>query len=536
MAHRNKTWLVVAMAASILGLTIGVSAGVVRKVQSQPIVLVTNPLPANPMAIPLQAAWEIAEAQARGWKTDAVLAQLASSDLDDDTANELSGVDGTRRSWQAIAISQASPSRQLRIRITDGVVTDARERFGDHPEAMQQRPSLDSTEALAAARETNPGFGPSTSSDQRGIHYVLQKLPEDSVPVIRVIGAVQREATFVDVDAQRGEVVGSKYRTYAPTGGVLFSADGGLTWFASSLTGLMVTSIAASPLEEGVAYASVAERYEIAVYRSRDGGATWSQTGRLPEAAGNWPYGIAVTRVPGQSGTTVLVGTRSGLWLSHDDGSRWVLAPGLPSGNAQRLAALDGLQGSRVFVSIVRNPQEAWLYSSRDLTDWRKESDGSLRLSLSADGASMFAVEGRAPRRGYVFAPDKSLELPLPDDLQSSVLRAAGRLDGSSPIIGESSGSIYLSLDKGATWQTTLDRVSLSSLAAAPSFAASGVALAGGRSGIFRTTDWGQHWQRVLARPSTIVPGIGDIIAIAFLSDMQAVSVNGGSITWQEDR
>lgn len=511
----------------------------VRTVESQPRTLLTSQPPAEPKATSLLEAWRVAKEQAQQWRDDAVLVQLRSTDVHE-APSQQSGIDGKRRSWQAVAISPTASTQQLRLDIVDGAVTEATVVAAPSPLEVLQEPRVDSPEAVGIALKAIPGFGGSLDPKQQGVHFVLGLL-EEGVEVIQVIGAIRDQPAAVTIEASTGTLKGAQQRTYAGTGGVLFSPDQGRTWRASDLVGQMVTAIANDPTRDNVGYASIAQSTGIAVYRTSDGGAHWTEVGRLPETAGTWPYTIATIQLATASHPSLLVGTRTGLWLSGDQGKTWALVTGLSAGPAWQVAAVDGDRGPKVFVSVVRDPSNAALYSSSDLTNWIKEADGVFRLSQSADRRSILALSESQQHLGRLYlASGELVSLPFPTNTMPAVrmrgpaLRAAGLFNSSTPILVESPDGIHVSSDNGLTWHTTL-QVGLASVAVSPDFATSGIAVAGGfRTGIFWSGDWGETWTRVIERPSTIVNGSNEITTVLFLSKTNAVAVNGGEISWQK--
>ena len=73
-------------------------------------------------------------------------------------------------------------------------------------------------------------------------------------------------------------------------------------------------------------------------------------------------------------------------------------------------------------------------------------------------------------------------------------------------------------------------------LAAGPDFDSSGVILIGGfRTGLFRSSDGGSTWQKVLADPSSVVPGINEV-SVTFLYRDAAVATNPPSRYGAPDR
>jgi hypothetical protein len=165
----------------------------------------------------------------------------------------------------------------------------------------------------------------------------------------------------------------------AGAGGLVVSADGGSTWAAVGLPGVRgavtalaaagpdrllggtaegellllerdgggwkvrgtarpragrVAGVAVDPGRPEVAWAGWSDPRGGRVWRSEDGGATWSdRSGELPEV----PVG-AVVPDPGRRGT-VFAATDAGVWRSDDDGAGWrPLGRGLPNAPALALA------------------------------------------------------------------------------------------------------------------------------------------------------------------------------------------------------
>ena len=531
---RHRLWLVPVAVVAAMAVAVGIGLAEVGDAPSESEMVVQRKAPTVPRPISLAEAWDLADTWARQWHGDAALVQLNSTDVNDDATGQ-SGFDGKRRSWNAVATWPGDPGQQLWIQITDGIVVSALEQEGASELTALRKPIFDGPAAIAAARAAKPGFGPG-SGKARGMHFTLATHPDAGVTTINVSGSFRGQPAFVEIDASTGKVLAAQRLTYATIGGIIFSADAGATWHASNLTGRMVTSVTADPSLGGVGYASTAQASRIVIYRTVDGGANWVEAGRLPEDAGEWAFSIAASRL--NSGATVLlVGTRTGLWVSRDGGASWSTVSGLPEGPASALAVTRG-SGSRVFVNVNIDGPIASLFSSADLTSWTKEADGAFRLSRSADGATVLAIDESRPDEGKTFGRGPRA-LPLPSrtlpavGAPETVLRAAGEFDGSAPIIAEAADRIEFSEDRAATWRVTLE-TNLASLTAAPDFASSGIAVAGGfRTGIYRSVNGGRTWALVDNEPNDVVSGSGEVVALAFLSLSDVIAVNGGGLTWE---
>lgn len=123
-------------------------------------------------------------------------------------------------------------------------------------------------------------------------------------------------------------------RLYVGTenGGFFRSRDGGRNWSpdlqGAMLPGTTVTRIASSPQDADVVFATVANFGHAHVYRSDDGGDTWSDVdrGQLPDV----PHHAVL--IPGNEPRAVYVGCDAGVFHSPDLGETWTdLTRNLPN-------------------------------------------------------------------------------------------------------------------------------------------------------------------------------------------------------------
>lgn len=122
-------------------------------------------------------------------------------------------------------------------------------------------------------------------------------------------------------------------RVYVGTenGGIFRSTDGGATW-SPDLSGAMVpgftiTRLAASPADATIVYATLANFDRSHVFRSGDGGTTWADVDQrgLP----NVPHHAIA--IPAHSPKTLYVCNDVGVFVSRDDGATWAnLSRNLP--------------------------------------------------------------------------------------------------------------------------------------------------------------------------------------------------------------
>jgi hypothetical protein len=479
-------------------------------------------LPEEARPLTLAEAREVLEAYAREWRAGAVLTFLCSVDHAEDSPS--CGLDGRRRAWHAVLMGTSPPGAKLSVLLLDGSITEETTLPPDPGQLrLTGRLALDSPEALTLALAAKPGFTPKLPSG-KGVHFCLERRQGGSL-AINVRGARGPYPAMVSLDATSGAVVAAQFQKFG-SGGILYSSDGGQTWDGVALPGF--STVAPDPLVEGKAYAATTQDSRIGVYQTEDGGKTWAFVGNLPDEAGHWPFSVEAIAATSRA-THLLVGTWSGLWGSAD-GSEWSLVPGLPEGPKQWLAAVQGEGDYRLFVSITYGDDRG-LYASTDLLKWEKLLDVPYRLSESFDRSTVLAASEDQADQALVLSIDSQRDAKM--TMTGPVLRAAGDFTGSGAMILYSPPlGVGRRLRQVEAWTLF---VPVGSLAAAPDFPASGLAILGGfRSGIYRTTDGGQTWQQVVANPSAIVPGNNEISAVEFLSPTTVIAVNGAPMRWKE--
>jgi hypothetical protein len=100
-------------------------------------------------------------------------------------------------------------------------------------------------------------------------------------------------------------------------GGVQRSDDCGETWRAVGLPGRSVRALAIHPVEPAILYAGTDDRGQNALFRSVDGGATWS------ESVGTGYGGITAVVIDPNAPETVYATSEIGLLRSTDGGATW---------------------------------------------------------------------------------------------------------------------------------------------------------------------------------------------------------------------
>ncbi|HEX2644441.1 MAG TPA: YCF48-related protein [Thermoanaerobaculia bacterium] len=286
--------------------------------------------------------------------------------------------------------------------------------------------------------------------------------------------------------------------------GVLKTTDGGASWaqvgpFSSPGAPEGIAALALSLARPATLYASDAVPR---LYRSDDGGATWSAALPLPDSS------FAIAADPEDPSTVYQLGT--GVFVSHDGGATFApIRRGLP---------LDSSGGPRPVLDLaVRRDRPGALYAatlfdgvyvSHNARRWQPATDG-----LAARQLAWIKPSPQVPSTLYLsdtfnlyrsgdggaswspFAPSLTGTTIVRDlllDPRDPALLFAGTVDGA-----------YRSADGGATWTHLglykdlfggLVEVDRQTLVAASTF------------GVFRTTDGGRTWREVLNRSLGLPP------------------------------
>ncbi|MCU0305262.1 MAG: hypothetical protein MUC56_14515 [Thermoanaerobaculales bacterium] len=168
----------------------------------------------------------------------------------------------------------------------------------------------------------------------RGVPTALHKLMDRSWSIDEMV----TKSSFAHIVALAESPLDEK-RLYAGSGdGLLhYSHDGGASWHRATLAGLpefaRIHQIVASPHDADVAYAAChnffAGDFRPYLYRTSDGGATWTDiSADLPTERGS-TYTVAVDRL---EPNLLFVGTMSGVYVSNTEGISWAeLKAGIPA-------------------------------------------------------------------------------------------------------------------------------------------------------------------------------------------------------------
>lgn len=357
-------------------------------------------------------------------------------------------------------------------------------------------------------------------------------------------GLSPRRAQAVVVDPQTPSTV------YAAVsgGGVYKSVDAAATWQPANAglpAGAQGQVLALDPASPATLYVSIFPNDGEGVYRSDDGGATWSRLGLAQRATA-----LAVDPSRG----TVYAGAANGrVFRSDDGGASWTLASaGLSTGigTVRALAVHPGGQ-------VVYAGAEAGVYRSADRGgSWRRASNGLSgpvqalalhpgvpRIVYAGTGLGVF----RSTDQGRNWSPfgtglDGDEVLSLAVDARRPTFYAGTQRLG---VVRAAAGTAWTPANRG------LLAVPADELALDPR--RSGTIFLASTAGLFKTTDGGASWRRLLegegnittlaldpARPATVYfnDGInlyqtrdgGASFALRTLPDFaQAIAVAPGS-------
>ncbi|OLE39796.1 MAG: hypothetical protein AUG00_00715 [Candidatus Rokubacteria bacterium 13_1_20CM_2_70_7] len=279
--------------------------------------------------------------------------------------------------------------------------------------------------------------------------------------------------------------------------GVFKSTDGGATWSATSLTNMWVTALAIDPVTPSTIHAGVlwswdSRWYGGGVFKSTDGGATWNSTTNIE---------VADLVIDPQTPTTIYARTPyPGAYKSMDGGATWVIM-NLPS-DAQALA-IDPQTPTTLYVGVDTRFSEDFepvLYGGGVY----KSSDGGVSWSLiGLELVSVGSLTSDPQTSTTLYAGGyKSTDGGV---TWSSIDHALIAIDPRTPTTlyaGTLSG-VDKSIDGGATWfavNTNLVDTLLAygvdpvvwPLVIDPQTTT--ILYTGTKLGVFKTTDGGAYW------------------------------------------
>lgn len=499
IAHPRVLLLLAAVAAA---LAVGVAAvASVRRDEST--VIIQEPVPQTPLEVTLVEAWDVATSTFERWGGTWAVAAIYSTDVNDVPA-ATAGENGRRRTWQVEAVNSDGKLRW--IRITSGIAVDAIEPgYGAREAGLAglDRPSMDSPEAVSIARQERAALVGGQDKAQ-GIHTGYAVDLKTGRALLFVSGSIAQNPARLLIDPSTKALVRAE-RLIVQGGGLSVSRDAGLAWHESPLSGV-ISAVASDPIDSRafpLTFAVAWSGENLGLWRTIDGGQSWSRAALFPAEAGPVAHGLVVGPFGGAD--AALIGTNSGVWVYNIADSRLALLA--PSGPVLDLAlARDGTAHS--IIMQVAAPQTArhYIWFGSAPGEWRAASD-ELVTRLAEVGPSIEAFDPSA-------APDAPRWLAFGDSGQRG-LRAAP-------------SGIESTVDGGANWELVKPGNPLR-LVAAPDFDASGVALAALFPDlVVRTSDAGQTWKTVKTMPDR------NGGRVFFAGAKQAFIASAGSAIWQE--
>ncbi|HYG63955.1 MAG TPA: hypothetical protein VEL74_15375, partial [Thermoanaerobaculia bacterium] len=288
------------------------------------------------------------------------------------------------------------------------------------------------------------------------------------------------------------------------SGKVIRSTDGGATWTPTTLS-QRAGALAVDPVAPGTVYAGA----EQGLYKSLDGGATWALLSG--GATGSAPRGALTLTIDPSRPATVYAGDYGGIWKSLDGGTTWAPAHGgiEPDNKTEVVAlAIDPSATSTLYASVRRmrdhywgtgeiwkstNGGSAWVqvHSTSELNQFIHElalppaspnrvlaGVETLAVLASGDGGQTWAPANRGLTSHVVWDLESS---PFPDDT----------------LLAATSLGLFRSTDRGAHWERVLTTRTPYLAAFHPRQA--GVVYAGAIDGLYRSTDFGRNWTLLTA-------------------------------------
>jgi photosystem II stability/assembly factor-like uncharacterized protein len=270
--------------------------------------------------------------------------------------------------------------------------------------------------------------------------------------------------------------------------GVYKSTDGGETWSAAGFANRRVTSIAIDPSESSLLYAGT----DNGIFTSADGGEHWTAE-RLSAIPGDRLY-VGPLAVDGRNPGRAFAATNHGVYRRVDGG--WVPTNSGLGATAVGALAVDGR------ILYAGTAGDGLFRSADHGLRWSPANDGLVRSVVVrhrtvASDIEALAVDGHVAYAGSwnagLFRSDDRGRTWQPTRFPRQAATAVAARDGTVFAAPSRSGLVE-STDGGATWAVVLQR-RISALALDRD-----VVYAGGIRGVFRSTDGGATWSQTLVR------------------------------------
>jgi photosystem II stability/assembly factor-like uncharacterized protein len=337
-------------------------------------------------------------------------------------------------------------------------------------------------------------------------------------------------------------------RLYAGTDfdGVWKSIDGGATWFDSG-AGIddffVIFNIVLDPSNTEIVYASgfggVGQTIG-AVYRSTNGGATWTRADSGIEPTGaTWVNGIQSLAIDPDVPTTLYAGTTyegifrttngGSSWIAVNDGVPWLTPPDWrKSIDALTVDHHHGGRPSSVISTVdyyVLDPSDVWQPLSHDFL-------GGRRMAFHPSVSDTVMMAGAS----YVWSTDGGLtwsdsgpgtvDFGL-DAVDSDTVFGARKVGFSEP------GGVYRSIDAGETWVWAGDGITgqaIRSVAADPDDP-NRIYAGTGHGFLYRSVDGGETWSRAFdaSYPTSFKFGFEVLDVAVWPTNPERVFLTGGT-------
>ena len=277
------------------------------------------------------------------------------------------------------------------------------------------------------------------------------------------------------------------YQKQLGAAALLSTADGGKTFSAPALAGATsVTAIAASPSAPLTIYAAT----PIGVFKSADGGTTWSSTASTGLAGNTF-----VLAVDAASSTRLYAGTDQGLFISTNGGANWQ-ATSVLNGNTLVALAADPSQAGVVYATFLA---PAGIFRSTDSGQtWTQLTIAPVQLFTTVD-AFAFGPGGTivaASEQGLLISPDggKTWNQGAYFNVDNGQALAISPTNANLVYAANPSG-LQRSTDGGQTFSVVISSLAYGQVAVDPRNPSTVWAV--GPNQLYKSTDTGQTWTQL---------------------------------------
>jgi photosystem II stability/assembly factor-like uncharacterized protein len=271
---------------------------------------------------------------------------------------------------------------------------------------------------------------------------------------------------------------------YAEDGGqIMRSGDGGATWSKQSTWTENFDVFMVDPHDPNTVYVSTSD----SLYRSTDAAVHWTRI-----RSGDFGLHVYVLAIDRRDARLLYAGTGwTGVYRSTDGGASWTHLAGLPRERVRDLELGSGVvYAGQDHRGLYRSSGGRWIPSSRGLV-------GSNVRALAVDPAApstvyaglMNAGVSRSTNGGRTWAPG---------GLEGRIVNSLTVIPGTHVVLAGVAGGVYRSTDGGSRWRRArgIGNADVRAVAFAPSRPR--VVYAGSfERGSYRSTDGGATWRRM---------------------------------------